>query len=113
LSDGHVGEDAIDELHRLVAHAARAAARTQAAVLARERHEHVVSTSIAVAAEKAGGDVSAREGVLEGVHHILRERRGVRALRMREEGGEVLADDAVEHGVVRPSGNIVCRRREG
>jgi hypothetical protein len=113
LPHGHVGEDAIDELHRLVAHPARAAARTQAAVFTREGHEHVVSTALAVAAQKAGRDVSAREVILEGVDHILRERRGVRALRVREEGGEVLADEAVEHGVVRPAGDIFCRRSEG
>jgi hypothetical protein len=32
---------------------------------------------------------------------------------LREEGGEVLADDAVEHGVVRTVGNVVGRRGEG
>ena len=94
-------------------HIRRAAARAQPAVLAREGHQHVVRTALAVAAQKASRDVSAREVVLEGVDHILRERRGVGALRVREEGREVLADEAVEHGVVRPSGNIFSRQSEG
>lgn len=65
LTNGHVGKDAIDELHGLVAHATRAAARTQATVFAQEGHEHVVSTPLAVAAQEASRDVAAGEVVLE------------------------------------------------
>jgi len=79
-------------------------------VLTREGHQHVVPTALAVTAQEAYRVVSARQIVLEGVDHIFRERRRVRALRVRKEGGEVLAHEAVEHGVMRPAGNISHRR---
>jgi hypothetical protein len=66
-----------------------------------------------MAAQEASREVPAVEVVLERVDHISRQRRGVRALRVRDEGGEVLADDAIEHGVVRPAGDIFCGRNEG
>jgi hypothetical protein len=72
-----------------------------------------VAAAIAVTAQEATRDVSARQVVFEGVDHIFRERRGVAALRVREEGREVLANDAIEHGVMRPPGNIFCRRSKG
>jgi hypothetical protein len=44
--------------------------------------------------------------VLERLDDVLRQRHGVLALRVREEGREMLAHDAMEHGVVRPAGEI-------
>ena len=57
--------------------------------------------------------VAAREIVLERIYHIFRERRCVRALRVREKGGEVLAHDAVKHGVMRPAWDVLHRRGKG
>jgi hypothetical protein len=61
------------------------------------------------ASERSGGagSRSAAVGAVEGVDHVLGERRGAGALGVGEEGVEVVADDAVEHRVVRPTGKIV------
>jgi hypothetical protein len=59
LADGDVGQDAIDDVRRQVAHPSPAAARTQAAVLARQGDEHIVATAAAATAHKAPPEVSA------------------------------------------------------
>ena len=98
-----VGQDAVGDVRGHVAHATRATARAQAALLAREGHEDVVAARVARAAHEAPGEVAAREGALEGVLHVARQRRGVRCLGVRDEGGVVLVDEAVQDGVLGPA----------
>ena len=74
------------------------------------RDEHVVATGAAATEDEASREVSAGEIVLEGVDHVPGERRGTRAPRVVEEGVEVLADEAVEHGVVRAAVDIFVDR---
>ena len=49
LPDRHEGPDAINELRRLVAHPAGAAAGANPSRLARERHKHIVAAPVAMA----------------------------------------------------------------
>jgi hypothetical protein len=67
---------------------------------------------VAVAAHEALGEVSTREVALEGVLHVARQRRGIRRLGVRDEGGEVLADEAVQQGVLRFA-RAILRGRSG
>jgi hypothetical protein len=53
LTHGRIGQDAIGNACRFVAHAPRAAARTKAALLAREGDENVVAAGIAMAPNEA------------------------------------------------------------
>jgi hypothetical protein len=62
---------------------------------------------VAVAAQETLRGISAGEVVLERVDHVVRERRRVGALGVTEEGGEVLADDAVKDRVVGPARDVL------
>jgi hypothetical protein len=104
---GTLGEDGVGDVGGDVAHPPRAAARAQAALLAREGHEDVVAADVAVAAHEALREVPAREVALERVRHVARQRRGVRGLGVRDEGGEVLADEAMQQGVLRLAWDIL------
>ena len=66
-----------------------------------------------VAADEASREVSAPEVALEGVRHVARQGRGVGGLGVRDEGGVVLADEAMQDGVLGPAGGIFCRRSGG
>ena len=55
--------------------------------------------------------ISAREVALEGVRHVARQRRGVRRLGVRDEGGVVLADETVQEGVLRLARHTPRRAR--
>ncbi len=102
LANRGAGQDSIGDVRGLVAHSPRAAARTQAALLAREADEDVVSAAVAVAAHEAPREVGAREVALEGIRHVARQRRGVGRFGVGDEGRVVLAHEAMEDGVVRP-----------
>jgi uncharacterized protein (DUF697 family) len=63
LADRHLGEHAVDEMRRGVGHAASAAGGAEAAPLAREGDEALLSAIVAVQAEEAvGGDAAAQVG---------------------------------------------------
>ena len=87
--------DAVGDVRGLVAYATRATARAQAALLAREGDEDVVAACVAVTAHEATGEVAAREVALEGVGDVARQRRSVGGLGVGDEGGVVLADEAM------------------
>jgi hypothetical protein len=99
--------DAIDELHGFVAHAPRAAARAQAAILARKGDEDVVAAAACVAAKEPARDVAAGEVVLEGLDPISGQRGRIGALGVGDKGRQVLADDTVEHRVVRAARGVL------
>ena len=85
-------------MRRGVGHAAAAARGTEAAALARERHQTVVAALVAAQAQEAVREDSAAQ---EGAELLLDEvRRGPFAHpRAREEGLELLAEDAMHQGV--------------
>jgi hypothetical protein len=56
-----------------------------------------------MAAYEALREIAAQEVALEGVGHVARQRRGVGGLGVRDEGLVVLADEAVQDGVLRPA----------
>jgi hypothetical protein len=72
-----------------------------------------VATRVAMAAHKAWRKIAAREVALEGVRHVARQRRGIGGFSVRDEGFVVLADEAMEEGVLGAEGKIFGRRSEG
>ena len=113
LSHGRVGEDAVGDVRGLVAHSARAAARAQASLFTRKRDEDVVAAAASVASDEASREVSAPEVALEGGRYVARQRRGVGGFGVHDEGCVMLADEAMEDGVLGPAGNLFCRRSGG
>ncbi len=106
LAKGHGGHDAIGDIGGLVTHPPRAAARAEAALFAREGDEDVVAARVAVAPDEALGEIAAREVALEGVDHVARQRRGVGGFGVGDEGRVMLADEAVEDGLVRAARRV-------
>ena len=108
LPDRHRGEHAEDEMRRGVRHAAAAAGGAEAAALARERHEAIVAALVAAQAQEAVGEDAAAQ---EGAELLLDEVRRwtLPRSRAREEGLELLADDAMQKRVLPES--AVCTNR--
>ena len=106
LANGDIGEDAVGDGRRLVAHATCPAARAESALLTRKGHEDVVPARVASAADEALRKVAAEEVSLEGVGDVPRQRRAVGRAGVGEEGLVVLADELMEHGLLRPAGHV-------
>src|SRR4029450_3908120 len=94
LADRHRGEYAIGEVRRGVGHPPAAAGGAEAAALARERHEAIVTAVVAAQAQEAVGEDAAAQ---EGAELLLDEVRSgaLASSRAGEEGLELLADGAV------------------
>jgi hypothetical protein len=103
LPDRHLWENAIDEVRGGVGHAAAAAGGAETTAFAGERHEPIVPTSVAVQAQEAVGEDAAAE---EGAELLLDEtrRRPIAVSGAGEEGLELLANGAVQGGLIRRSG---------
>ena len=72
-----------------------------------------MTATVAVTAQEPSREIAAAEVVLEGLDDVARQRRCVRVRRVGEEGGEVLAHQAVEHRVVRPVREVDAGRSHG
>jgi hypothetical protein len=109
LADRHRGEHAVDEVRRGVGHAATATRRAEAAALARERHEAVVATVVAVQAQEAVGEDAAAQ---EGADLLLDEvrRRPLAGSRPSQERLELLAHDAVQECLLRRARCVISPR---
>ena len=68
-----------------------------------------MATGVAVAAHEASRQVAAREVALEGLDDVARQRGCVGGARVLVEGREVLADEAMEGCVLRPSRDVAGR----
>jgi len=102
-----VRQDVIDEVCRLLRHAAAAAARTKAASFARERHEALEGTALAPNAREASAERAARQELAELSLDEAGEPAAIAAVGdLAQEGFQVLADDAMEDGALRGSGPI-------
>ena len=106
LADGDIGEDAVGDGRRLVAHATCPATRAESALLTRKGHEDVMPARVASAADEALRKVAAEEVALEGVGHVARQGGAVGRAGEGDEGLVVLADELMEDGVVRPPRRI-------
>jgi hypothetical protein len=109
LADGHLGQDAIDELCGGVGHASAAAGRAEATPLAREGDEAIVAASVAVDPQEAVGQDPAPEVRAQ----LLLDEAGRRVLAFagaRQERLELFPDDRVERGLL-GSVSLVTRRR--
>ena len=91
--------DAVDKLSSGVAHPATSARGTEAAALARESDQAVVTTCVAVNAQEAVREHSAAE---EGAKLLLDEARGRRlsACSARKETFKPLADDSMKESLL-------------
>jgi hypothetical protein len=107
LSDRYIGQHVIDQVRGTLRHAASATRCTEAASLARERHQPIVAAAVAVKPREPCGQAPAGEKFSE---LLLDETR--QAFPVAPQGGfrterlEVIADDAVEHGLQRIAGVI-------
>lgn len=97
LTNGHGGENAVDEMRRGISHPATAARGAEAAALTRERHETIVTAVVAAQAQKT---VSEDPAAQEGAQLLFDEvrRRAFTGSRPGEERLEPLADDPVQEG---------------
>jgi hypothetical protein len=65
-----------------------------------------VLAAIAVTAKEPSRVVAATDIALEGIHHVARQRRGVRGFGVRDEAREMLAHEAMQHAVLRAARRI-------
>jgi hypothetical protein len=90
LADRHIGQDAVDEVRCGVRHPASSTRRAEAAPLAREGDQAIVSTRVAMETKEAMREHAAAE---EGAKLLLDEARGrlISQCGAREEACELLA----------------------
>ena len=97
LTDWHIGQDVIDQMRRPLRHAPAAAARAEAAPLAREGDESIEPAGGAPKTSEAAGQAAAPQEVTK---LLLDELRQPVAIPQRgglgAEGLEMLPDDPVE-----------------
>ena len=100
LPDRDLGQHPIDQMRRRVRHPAAAARRTEAAALAREGDQAVVTAGVAVHAEEAVREHAAAE---EGAKLLLDEARSglLSVCGAREEAFELLANDLMKKSLLR------------
>src|SRR5439155_14564675 len=102
LAQGNARQDVIDEVGGLLRHAAAATAGTEAASLARERHEALERAVLAPNPCEASAERSARQELAELALDEAGEAAAVGAVSsLAQEGLQVLADDAMEDGALR------------
>jgi hypothetical protein len=107
LADRHTREYVIHEVRRALGHPAATTGRTKAASLAGERHQAAMVARVALEAREPVGKAAAGQKLAKLAFHeawqsfALAEGGCLRAERL-----EVVADDAVEHGVHRSAGLI-------
>jgi hypothetical protein len=94
----HRWQHAIALPRRRLAHASPAAARAHPAVLARERHQPIVTAARTPSAHEAAGQHPAAEEGLELRDDVPRQ-RATALLHLLGEGREVIAHEAVHHPV--------------
>jgi hypothetical protein len=99
LADGHVGQDAIDEVRGELAHPPAATGRAKAAALAAERDHGALAAALTPYAQQTVAEDATAKVRLELTLHEPRQSRvlGI-AGRLGEEGLEVGLDGPVEHG---------------
>jgi hypothetical protein len=115
LSNRYAWEHVVDEMGRTLGHAAASAAWAKAATLAGKRNQAI---SAAARTPKAGKAMREHAAANESLKLTLHEQGGsaLTSIELPEEGPQVLADDAVEHPMLRRathvrSGNRVGRSR--
>ena len=97
----------IDEVCRLLRHAAAATTRTEAAWFAREGHEALVGAVVAPHAREAPREHTARQELPELALDEAGEAATLAAVAdLAQEGFQVLADDAMENSALRGPGLI-------
>jgi hypothetical protein len=96
LAVGDVGKNLVDEVRGEVGHASAATGRAEATSFAREGDELVRLAAGAPHAREAEGEQATGEVALELAAHEARQ-----AVVIEQEGGEVLAQDAVQSAVLR------------
>jgi hypothetical protein len=82
-------------------HPSRAAARAEAATLARERHEALARAVLAATHGEAVGQYAAAQEVFDLVTDVLGQRAGVVPLDVFQKRGKVFVDELPEEGVGR------------
>ncbi len=110
LANGHVREDMIDEMRGTLGHPAPPAARAETTTFAGERNQTVRATACTPKAREPMRKHSAANEALK----LTLDEQGdtafvVTLLELPKEGLEVLADDAVQHSVLRRPTNIGSR----
>jgi hypothetical protein len=107
LPDRDLGEHPIDEVRGGLRHSTPATRGTEAAALARERDQAIVTTLVAVQAEEAMRQDAATQ---EGAKLLLDEARDrlIPVGRAREKALELSADDLVEEGLLRVTALVLA-----
>jgi len=100
LPNLHIRQHVVDRVRRALGHPTPTAGQTKAAPFARERHQAVMATRIAVKARESGGEAAAGQELAKLARHEARQAFAVAERgHPRAERLEVVADEAVEHGV--------------
>ncbi len=113
LAHGHVGDHVIAQVGCDFGHAAGGAGGADAAALAAEGEESLLSAGVTAQAGEAVGEDSAGEVAAEVVLDPGWNAAAVRLLRLGEEGLEVVLDDGVEGRFGGSAAAIDRRGREG
>jgi hypothetical protein len=100
LPNLHIRQHVVDRVRCALGHPTPTAGQTKAAPFARERHQAVMATRIAVKARESGGEAAAGQELAKLARHEARQAFAVAERgHPRAERLEVVADEAVEHGV--------------
>jgi hypothetical protein len=110
LPKGHVGQHAIDKVCPGIGHASSCAAGAYASVLARERHEQVMATVVAVRTNEAMREHAAAKIGPKLPLHVGRKWLVVRFRRVTKKRGNVPLHHPVERSLRWPP-RSVCRRK--
>jgi hypothetical protein len=112
LSNWGTWKHLVDEMRRALGHPTACAARAEAAAFARERHQPI---GTAARTPKAGKAMREHAAADESLKLALHEQGGaplvLTSIELPEEGLKVVANDAVEHPVLRSATHVRSRNR--
>ena len=114
LSNRYAWEHLVDEMGRTLGHAAASAAWAKASAFARERNQPI---GTAARTPKAGKAMREHAAANESLKLALHKQGGsalvLTLIELPEEGPQVLADDAVEHPMLRRATHVRSGNRVG